>query len=150
MTQPSRAASQMNNCLPGSPVVCNNIWPATQAFGLPDAGGMVVVVFTGKVAAAPERSTLAPVKVLSAVKVLGLASLAEAVSKAVILVCRVVSAPVARVASAVMAAPSVASATARVAASAATAASECELAEDRVVASPALRAVASLATEVSV
>src|SRR4029077_18095835 len=105
MTQPSRAALQMNSCLPGSPVVCNNIWPATQAFGLPDAGGVAVVVLTGKVAAAPESSTLAPVKVLSAVNVLGLASLAEAASRAVMLLCRVVSAPVARVLSPVMAAP---------------------------------------------
>src|SRR5439155_44590 len=70
ITQPSCPALQMNNCCPGAPFTFISISPSTQAFALPDAGTVPVVVFTGKVAPAPDRSTFAPLNVLLPVKLL--------------------------------------------------------------------------------
>src|SRR2546425_8745298 len=118
----------MNNCLPALPFTCSNICPATQVFGEPDAGGAVMVVCTGKVAVAPDRSTVFPLNVFLPVKLLSPTSLAEAALRLLMLPCSVVSAPVAREVSETIAAPKVASAAARAAASAATAACACEFA----------------------
>src|SRR5947209_11491690 len=68
ITQPSCAGLQINSCCPAAPLVCSSICPSTQAFGLPELGGTVLVVCTGKVFAA-DRSTLF-VKVLVPPKLL--------------------------------------------------------------------------------
>ena len=70
ITQPSCAALQMNNCCPGVPFTFISISPSTQAFALPEVGTVPMVVCTGKVAPAPDRSTFAPLNVLLPVKLL--------------------------------------------------------------------------------